>query len=130
MDIVKQVIVIQHAVDKVIIKEERVKQHITMGVNMDQNCLLSAETFVLGTSVKILDFISVPTVTSALITLENPSGVPFLVGGVMTKSADGVYCYVWPSAITDPVGVYEAIITLMYDGKPSVAKKTFTMVAQ
>ena len=97
---------------------------------MIQQCHLSADTFVLGTSVKILDFISVPTVTSALVTLQNPSGVSFLVGGVMTKSADGVYCYVWQSAVADPTGVYEAIITLMYDGKPSVAKKTFTMVSQ
>ena len=96
---------------------------------MINGCLLSSDTLVLGTSVKVLDFISVATVTSATATFKNPSGTVFLVGN-MTKDADGVYCYVWESAVTDPVGAYEVIIEIIYDGKPSVIKKSFTMVAQ
>ena len=81
-------------------------------------------------SVKVLDFISVATATSAKITFKNPSGVIFINAMNMTKEADGVYCYVWLSAKTDPAGLYTVIIELIYDGKPSVIKQTFTMVAQ
>jgi hypothetical protein len=88
------------------------------------------QDFMLGTAIKIISRINVPTATSAKITIDDPSSTEKVTSASMTKDADGIYSYIYQSIDTDEEGDYIATIKINYGAYTSVVQKTFTLIDQ
>jgi hypothetical protein len=88
------------------------------------------QTFYLGTAVKITTIINIDTATTAIITIEDPDDIKKVTDATMTKSADGVYSYIYQSTSTDTEGEYIITISITYGGYISVVQDTFILEEQ
>lgn len=69
---------------------------------------------ILGQAVKITDVIKKPSgviISSAVITITNPSGNNVVSNGEMTAAAENVYTYVYSSSESGEEGEYPYVIT-------------------
>lgn len=88
------------------------------------------KTFLLGTAVTITIVLSVSSVTSAKITIDNPAEVEQVTLANMTNDASKVYSYIYQSSATGTPGDYIATFTLVYNGYTTVYQEKFTLVEQ
>lgn len=87
-------------------------------------------TFLLGTAVTITIVLSVPSVTSAKITIDNPSEIEQVTLANMTNDASKVYSYIYQSSATGVAGDYLATFTLVYNSYTTIYQEKFTLVEQ
>lgn len=84
-----------------------------------------------GTAIKITVILTIPTATSAKITIDDPSETVKVNDADMTKEADKVYTYVWQSTKdTDQDGDYVVTISISSGGYTSISQDKFTLVDQ
>ena len=84
-----------------------------------------------GTAIKITVILAIPTATTALISIEDPSSTAKVTDANMTKDADKVYTYIWQSTKdTDDDGDYVVTIKITSGGYTSVTQDKFTLVEQ
>jgi len=86
------------------------------------------KTYYLGTAVKITVMLNVDTVTSAKITIDDPSENEKVSSTTMTKEANKVYSYVWQSSTDYDDGDYVITITVVYGGYTSITQTTVSMI--
>ena len=86
--------------------------------------------YFLGSSFDITIIFNVVTVTSAKITILDPSLVTKVNAVNMTKQVDKVYSYTYQSVSTDLNGVYIIQITAVNNGKTIFDERTFELINQ
>jgi|SRR3990167_11119083 len=84
----------------------------------------------LGSSFDITAIFNVATLTSAKITILDPTLVTKVNAANMTKQVDKVYSYIYQTVSTDLNGIYVIQITAIYNGKTIFDEKTFELVKQ
>lgn len=89
---------------------------------------MNNKTFLLGTTIKITTVLTVDTVTTATITIEDPSNVDEVTNANMTKNADGVYSYIWQTTDDNNDGDYKITIKVTYAGYTSISQDKISLV--
>jgi hypothetical protein len=90
----------------------------------------SIQTYYLGTAVKITVNINIATASTATISIYDPSYATKVNAATMTKTADGVYTYIYQSATTDDDGDYLVTVSFSYGGYTALEQFKFTLVDQ
>jgi hypothetical protein len=88
------------------------------------------KTFYLGTAVEITTIFSVATLTTATITILDPSLVVKINSANMTKQVDKVYQYIYQSTSTDIDGVYVIQITATSGGYTTYFEDNIRFIKQ
>ena len=88
------------------------------------------KTFILGTAIKITSVINIDTATTTKITIDDPNETVKIDSANMTKDANGVYSYIYQSALTDEDGDYIITISITSGGYTAVVQDLFTMIKQ
>lgn len=91
---------------------------------------LAIQEFYLGDAVEITSILSVDNVTSAKITIKDPSLVVKVNSANMTKSANKVYTYIYQSSDNDIDGTYIITIEVTYSGYTTISQDNFVLLLQ
>lgn len=85
--------------------------------------------FLVGSAIKIEAKLNINTATCTC-TVKNASGQTKIDDASMTKIVNGVYQYIYQSALTDDYGEYTAVVKIVSDSGTAYEKIIFTLDEQ
>jgi len=85
---------------------------------------------ILGTTMRVTIVVSVDTLTTATITIEDSSNIEKVTNATMTRETTGIYTYSYSSDIDDLDGTYIARVTLVSGTDTTIEELAFNMVDQ
>jgi len=88
------------------------------------------EQFLLGTAIEISVKLRVPTASSCIITIQDPTQNNKVTNATMIKQADYMYTYIFQSDSLWDYGVYVMTIKTTYADKTGVAQYAIEMLDQ
>ncbi len=86
------------------------------------------KNFILGTSIKITSVLNITIATTAVITVEDPSGGDKVTATSMTKEADNVYYYILQTAESWDSGIYVVTVKITFGGYDSIKEIRFEAI--
>ncbi len=84
--------------------------------------------YILGTAIKIVVSLNIPTATEVNISIQNSSDTYKITDAIMTKDADYIYSYVWQSVSTDEDGRYRVTIKTISGSNTSIKEAFFDTI--